>query len=89
MDVDELTRLASSASSCTVSGEVNAADIDAYAKRYPIEEDLSGDELNVWNGLDDNDKQYIESDRAFYGMKLQSGITFHDIIGIRMVDGRG
>jgi hypothetical protein len=89
MDVDELTRLASSSSSCTVSGEVDDADIDAYAKRYPIEEDLSGDELNVWNGLDDNDRKYIQSDRAFYGAKLESNITFHDILGIRMVDGLG
>ena len=88
MDLDEMRMLASSSSSCTVDGEVDRDVIDGYARKYPITDDLSGDELRVWNELTGDDRSYIDADRAYYGSKTNEKITFHDILGIRMVDGR-
>lgn len=88
MDLDEMRRLASSSSSCTINGEVSRDVIDDYARKYPITDDMSGDELRVWNELTSDDRAYINADRAYYGSRINEKITFHDILGIRMVDGR-
>ena len=50
MDLDEIRRLASSSSSCTVDGEVDRDVIDDYAGKYPVMNFVYGMNLPVMTG---------------------------------------